>query len=91
MRVALLEDEITVFELFAQILNLDIGRKLFVECSISLANATFSTHSATPRLECRTGGHARLFSPSSTAKCNKECLNASSAPSSNAGIKRCGI
>ena len=40
MRVALLEDEITVFEIFARILNLDIGGKLFVECSISLPNAT---------------------------------------------------
>ena len=41
MRVALLKHEITVFELFAQILNLDIRGKLFVESSISLPNATF--------------------------------------------------
>ena len=35
-----LEDEKAVFEIFAQILKLDLGGKLFVECSTILPNAT---------------------------------------------------
>ena len=35
-----LEDEKAVFEVFAQILKLDLGGKLFVECSTVLPKAT---------------------------------------------------
>lgn len=35
-----LEDERAVFEIFAQILELDLGGKLFVECSTILPSAT---------------------------------------------------
>lgn len=65
-----LQDEKAVLEIFARILTLDYGGKLFVECSTILPNAT---HQLAQRLQ--DGGADMVAMPGSSSRCPSRVMH----------------